>query len=477
MTRGLGKYYTWKEYLGTMITIALPVAMQNLLSTTASMVDTIMLGNKGELAVAAVGICSQISSLYFASYWGFASGSMLFFAQFAGAKDEKGVNRTFGISLIFMTLVAAFFSLVCIIKPEFFLSVYTDKQAIIEAGAPYIRIVGFAYPFQVYAVLISNFLRSTERVKAPLVCSIVALVVNFVLNYIFINGKLGMPEMGVAGAAIGTLASGIVNVTLLLIFLFRSKCDINLHIKQIFAFDKPFLKSYLAKSLPILCNEMLYGVGQMIINIVIGHQSEQAIAAMAAFRVCEGFVYAFFGGLASAVNVIVGREVGSGHPARGFVFCRKSALFCPAVTFLIVLVCTLLNRPLLGLFGLSETALMYGKYMLMIYLVFGAVRTANYIMNEAFRAGGEAIFGTVLEIGGLFLVSVPATWIAGMTIGLPFLIVFSFVYTDEIIRLVAELIYVRTGKWIKPVTTKGREALPEFMRELRHGKKQKISGA
>lgn len=133
MTRGLGKYYTWKEYLGTMITIALPVAMQNLLSTTASMVDTIMLGNKGELAVAAVGICSQISSLYFSSYWGFASGSMLFFAQFAGAKDEKGVNRTFGISLIFMTLVAALFSLVCIVKPEFFLSVYTDKQSLIRA--------------------------------------------------------------------------------------------------------------------------------------------------------------------------------------------------------------------------------------------------------------------------------------------------------------------------------------------------------
>ena len=104
--------------------------------------------------------------------------------------------------------------------------------------------------------------------------------------------------------------------------------------------------------------------------------------------------------------------------------------------------------------------------------MFGSIRTANYIMNEAFRAGGEAIFGTVLEICGLFLVSVPATWIAGMTIGLPFLIVFSFVYTDEIIRLVAELIYVRTGKWIKPVTIKGREALPEFMRELRPGKKQ-----
>lgn len=120
------------------------IAIQNLLGTTASMVDTIMIGSRGELAVAAVGICSQISSLYFNCYWGFASGSVLFFSQYWGARDEEGINRTLGISLLFMSIVAVLFSTICIFFPEFMLGIYTDKQNIIALGIPYLRIVGFS---------------------------------------------------------------------------------------------------------------------------------------------------------------------------------------------------------------------------------------------------------------------------------------------------------------------------------------------
>ena len=192
------------------------------------------------------------------------------------------------------------------------------------------------YPLQVFAVLVSFFMRATERVKAPLFCSIASLAVNFVLNWVLIYGRFGAPKMGVAGAAVGTLASGIVNLLLLVIFLLASKCEIRLRLREMFGFQKDFLGAYLSKCLPILANEMLYGVGQMIINIVIGHQDESAIAAMAAFRVCEGFVFAFFGGLSNAASVIIGKEVGSGHLPKAYNYCRKSSLFCPMVTFGVV---------------------------------------------------------------------------------------------------------------------------------------------
>lgn len=117
------------------------------------MVDTIMIGSQGELAVAAVGICSQISSLFFSCYFGFAGGALLFFSQYWGAGNEKGINRTFGISLLFMFAVALLFSSVAISNPAFLLGIYTDKAHIVEVGVPYIRIVGFAYPLQVTAVI------------------------------------------------------------------------------------------------------------------------------------------------------------------------------------------------------------------------------------------------------------------------------------------------------------------------------------
>jgi len=111
---------------------------------------------------------------------------------------------------------------------------------------------------------------------------------------------------------------------------------------------------------------------------------------------------------------------------------------------------------------LEAQAIEYGKYMLLIYLFFATVRTCCYIMNECFRTGGETMYGTVLELCGLYLLVVPATWLTGMVFKLPFLAVFSFVYTDELIRLAAMLPYMRRGKWIKPMTEQGRANLDEF---------------
>ncbi len=461
----------WKVFFGSVLTIALPIALQNFLSTTASMVDTIMIGSEGELSVAAVGICSQIASLFFSCYFGFAGGALLFFAQYWGAGNEKGINRAFGLSMSCMLVVAFLFAGVATTNPGFLLRIYTDKENIVQVGIPYIRIVGYAYPLQVLAAIISFLMRATERVKAPLFASILGLLTNFTLNWLLIYGRFGLPHMGAAGAAVGTLASGVVNLAVLLIFLLRDKKTLTLRLRDMFSWEGGFIKGYLTKCFPIICNEMLYGVGQMLINIVIGRQSEPAIAAMAAFRVLEGFVYAFFGGLADASSVVVGKEVGSGRHMRGYQYVKGFAILCPAVTFVICAVGLAANRPLLGLFGLGEEALFYGKYMLMIYLLAGTIRTCNYIMNSCYRAGGETVFGTVLEISCLFLISVPATWIAGMVLHLPFLAVFSFVYTDELIRLIFELWYTRTGKWVKPVTQEGIAALPQFREQMKRRSK------
>lgn len=456
----------WSVFLGAVVTIALPIALQNFLSTTASMVDTIMIGSQGELAVAAVGICSQISSLFFSCYFGFASGALLFFSQYWGARNEKGINRAFGLALVCMFLVSLVFGGAAVVRPEWILRIYTDKDAIVAVGVPYMRIVGYAYPLQVLAMIISFLMRSTERVRPPLLSSVLALITNFILNWILIYGRFGMPKMGAAGAAVGTLVSGMVNIAVLSVFLVRDKKTVVLRLRDMFGWGDGFFGQYMGKCFPIICNELFYGIGQMLINIVIGRQSEPAIAAMAAFRVLEGFVFAFFGGLADASSVVVGKEVGAGRHMRGYQYVKGFALLCPAITFCICLVGLLCNGPLLSLFGLGAEARFYGKYMILIYLAAGTIRTCNYIMNSCYRAGGEAVFGTVLELSCLFAVSVPATWIAGMALHLPFLAVFSFLYTDELIRLAFEVWYTRSGKWVKPVTEAGKQALPDFQRQL-----------
>ena len=255
------KKVTWKEF----------ARMLAVLATTASMVDTIMIGSEGEIAVAAVGVCAQIGSLLFSTYWGFVSCSLLFMSQYWGAKDPEGMNKAFGLAIICAGIFGIAFAVVTVAAPGWILGIYTDKVEIIALAKPYMRIVGWSYPLQVFAAIITALLKSTERVKVPLVCSVISLLLNFCINFVLIYGRFGAPKMGVAGAAIGTLVSGIVNIVLLILYLAKSRHEIKFSARKAFDIDMGFVKSYASKAFPIVCNEILYGVGQMIINVVMGH--------------------------------------------------------------------------------------------------------------------------------------------------------------------------------------------------------------
>lgn len=260
------KKFDWGYFLKHIAIIAIPVALQNLLTTTGSMVDTIMLASIGEKAVGAVGLCAQFSSLMFSGYWGFIGGGMLFFAQYWGAKDHDGITRSYGMTLLFMMTVALVFAGLATGVPSFIMGVYTDKPEIQAIGISYLRIVGFAYPLQVLSMAMSALLRSIERVKIPLYGGIASVIANCFFNYLFIFGKFGLPEMGAAGAAVGTVLAGVVNLLILIGFILHQRIPFVLEFSKHFRWTKESLQNYLIKCFPIICNEVLIGVGNMMIN-------------------------------------------------------------------------------------------------------------------------------------------------------------------------------------------------------------------
>lgn len=242
---------------------------------------------------------------------------------------------------------------------------------------------------------------------------------------------------------------------------------VRMRLRDMFNWKGGFSKQYLGKAFPILCSEILYGFGQMLMNVVIGRQSESAIAAVAAFQALQGMIFAFYGGISEACSVLVGKEIGAGQHMKGYQYMKKFAVYSSVITFALCLAILIMNRPVLVLFGLGAEAMFYVKYMLVIFLAAGTLRACNFTITNCYRASGEPVFGAVLEISGLFLISVPATLVAGLVLHLPFLAVFACIYMDEMIRLIFEIGYTRSGKWIKPVTEAGKRALPEFWEELR----------
>ena len=451
-----------RRFYENTIIIGLPVALQNLLTVSTSMVDTIMIGTVGETAVAAVGICALFSMLLFSCYFGFCNGGMIFFAQYWGAKDEKGICRAYGLTLVCMMGVGFIFGGLAIFFPEFIMAVYTDKEIIRETGIPYLRIVGWSYPLQTLAMAIGSLLRSIEKVKIPLFASIASQITNVFLNWVLIFGNLGFPRMGVRGAAIGTVIALTVHILVLYIYCFADKHSLITRIRDQFKWKAAFVKEYFIKLIPVVLNEILYGVGILLINMIIGRQAEAGIAAWAVFRVLEGFIFAFFGGLSNASSVMVGKRIGAGEHFEGYADAKRFTLLCPVITFIIWLILILLSATILRSFGLGETAFNYARGMMFIYLITGTLRSCNYICNIIFRAGGEPVFATVIELCGLLLISTPATAIAGFVFRWPFLAVFSMIYLDEFLRLGILLWYLNSGRWVKPVTGEGRARLAEF---------------
>lgn len=246
------KKFDWGYFLKHIAIIAVPVALQNLLTTTGSMVDTIMLASIGEKAVGAIGLCAQFSSLMFSGYWGFIGGGMLFFAQYWGAKDNEGITRSYGMTLLFMMTVGLVFAALAICAPEFVMGVYTDKAEIQAIGISYLRIVGFAYPLQILAMAMSALLRSIEQVRIPLYGGIASVVANCFFNYLFIFGKCGLPKMGASGAAVGTVLAGIVNLLVLIGFVLYKKIPYVLEFSKHFRWTRSAVAQYLEKCFPII---------------------------------------------------------------------------------------------------------------------------------------------------------------------------------------------------------------------------------
>ena len=196
--------YPWRSFLKKIAVIAVPVALQNLMSTTGSMVDTMMIASLGQTEVGAVGLCAQFSSLMFSAYWGFVGGGMLFFSQYWGAKDDDGINRSYGLTWTCMMTVAVLFGLMAVCFPETVMRLYTDKEPIQRIGAEYLRIAGFGYPLMVFSMAMAALLRCTGKVRIPLWGSMAGVLSNVLMNWVLIFGNLGAPAMGVRGAATAT---------------------------------------------------------------------------------------------------------------------------------------------------------------------------------------------------------------------------------------------------------------------------------
>ena len=451
--------FPWGEFLKKVAVIAVPVALQNLLTTTGSMVDTMMIASLGTRQVGAVGLCAQFSSLMFACFWGFVGGGMLFFSQYWGAEDDDGINRSYGMTLICMLTVGVLFCVLAVCFPGTVMRLYTDKQAIREVGIQYLRIAGFSYPLMVLSMGMAALLRCTGQVRIPLYASIVSVLTNIILNRILIFGFFAVPALGVRGAAAATVMAQAAGILVIVLLAAKRKHPYLLAIHRHFRLTGAFFRIYFRKCFPILMNEIFIGLGNMVINIVLGRQPEEAIAALAVFRTLEGLVIGFFAGFSNAASVLVGTKVGSGQIDLAYERAWRLVYLCQGIIGMLGLTLILLHTPILSVMGMHQDSFRIAFGMICVYAAAGLIRMGNWVQNDTFRAAGDSVYGTVMEIIFMWAVVLPVVVLSGMVWHWPTLLVFACCYVDEPIRYVLMQRHLFSGKWIRPVTPEGIAAL------------------
>lgn len=439
-------------FYGQIGKLVLPIVIQNLLSAAVNSVDVVMLNFVGQSAIAAVSLAAQYASVLFMVFYGLGTGATMLCAQYFGKGDRKAIQTVEGIALRFSMLISAAFALCALTIPELMMNLFTNDAELISLGASYLRILSVGYLCWGILEIYLSVLRSIGRVAIGTALNTFAVVLNVLLNAVFIFGLFGAPKLGVVGVAVATSVSRFLELVLCFVVSFRSK-DIKLKFSYLFVRNKPLFSDFIRLSLPALGNDVVWGIGFAMYSVIIGHMGTDAVAANSLVTVVRNFGTVLCFGLASAGGILLGQKIGENKLEEVSADSKKLlklTILSGALGGVLILIATPF---VLSYASLSDTAMHYLKYMLLInsYYVMGAAVNTTLIAG-VFRSGGDSRFGFLCDVVDMWVYAVPLGFIAAFLLDLPVLWVYFLLCTDEFVKWPWVFKHYRSGKWLKNIT-------------------------
>ncbi len=441
-----------KDFFKAMLAIALPIALQNLISSSLNMVDTVMIGRLGETEIAAVGLANQYFFLMVLVLFGVNSGAAIFTSQYWGKNDIANIKRVMGIMLLIGGGVSILFAAAAFLAPSLILRIFTEDLRVIELGSDYLRIVSLSYFITAVGFTYSFTLRSIGQAKLPMVISAVSLLCNTVLNYILIFGGLGFPKMGVAGAALATLLSRAVELALILIIVYGQKMDVAAKLKEMLDIPAPLFKQYIKTGLPVILNEGFWSLGMTMYTIAYARISTEAIASVQIANTVQSVFMVVAFGLGNACAVLLGNAIGARENEKAIDYAVKFSVLGPLVGVLLGLMLVLSSGLILSFFNISPEVYYNAKYILYTMAFFISFRIFNTILIiGVLRSGGDTTFSLIIELSCVWLFGVPMAFIGAMLLKLPVYWVVALVSCEEVIKAFIGVPRVVSKKWLRNV--------------------------
>lgn len=454
--RFVDKYIeTDKIFYKRLLTIAVPVILQSLITTGVNMVDNIMLGQLTETALSGSTQANQFIMLFTFAIMGVSMGASVLSSRYWGAKDLTSLKKVVTIALRFGLALGLGFTLVDIFLPRQIMELYFRPEAVaeIEAGVAYLRWSTATFLLMALSFALTNIMRSMDLSNVPLIASIFAFVVNIGANYVFIFGKFGFPKMGVAGAALGTVIARIVETGIILFFFLRDK-TLRYRLRDLFMPCGDLVMDFLRISVPVMLSDCLLGLGDNVLAIIMGQIGSGFVSANSITTILQRVSTIFISGLSFSGCFLTGQILGEGRTEdarkQGYTYVILGAVVGACAALIIQIV----SGPVINVYNITDETKAIARELMNALSIIVIFRSTNSILTKGvLRGGGDTQFLLAADMSTMWLIAVPLGALAGLVLHLSTFYTYIFLHADQIIKAIWCVFRLHSGKWIKKIKT------------------------
>ncbi len=437
-----------KVFIKLAASLAIPIILQDMLNSSVNMADTFMIGQLGDNEVAAVGLANQIFFIYQLILFGITSGSAIFIGQYWGKRDKDNIHKVMGISITLSLVFALIFSVGAFLIPEKIMSLYSQDSTVITLGCDYLSIILISYFFSAVILTINSALRATGCPKLPMCTTCISLLLNVIFNYILIF-KL---NLGVKGAALGTVFARAIEVTCQIFFMYKLKTPVAAKITHYFKADKTFLVNFFKITIPVILNEFMWALGTSIYNMAYKYSGTEAQAAVQISSTVQNLFIVMGTGAGFACSIMISNALGAGDIKKAKSYSKKFIKLSVTLSSLMGLVLILSTNFILSFFDVTEIVKDYAYYLFLV-TAFGIVlKTYNYTtIIGILRSGGDTKFCLLIDAATVWFIGIPFAFLGSAFLGLPIYITLALVYMEEVVKFFLSTQRVLTYKWAKSI--------------------------
>lgn len=448
----LKKFIGSREFYLTTIMIAFPIMAQQFVTSFVNLIDNLMIGSVGTVALSAVTVANKLYSIYNSALFGLCGAAGIFIAQYFGAKEPGKCQKVLNINLSINIIIACLFTFLVSLAPEFFVNFFSSDEIVIAESLKYLKYAVISYiPFSM-SIAIMMGLRAIGVNKIQLIVGFVTVFCNTSLNYILIFGHFGAPALGVEGAAIATTVARIVEMIIYLMLLIKQKYLFHISLYELLHLDRSLISNMLTKALPLTLNEIFYALGLTMVFVAYVRCDESLIASVSVVDTVMQIAYIIFSGLASAVSILIGKRLGANEMNIAKDNSRYLITFGMMVGACIGMIFFTIAPFIANLYNVEPVI----KEAIVGLIRIRACMLPIYVFNVTIffilRAGGDTLSTLIMDSGLLWGMNVTIATLLSMFVPIPLVMLSLVVESTDFIKMIISFSFYRRGKWARNIT-------------------------